>query len=228
VYIGCKTPPNRQTRHSIISVHFFFPYCSRVLCVSVFWGVCVSEWEKEKKKKKKRVSWAVWFGFNTFISKMPRPGPRPYECVRRAWHSERHQPVRGSIIQQIFRFWVLLVFPLSFFYLSPLFRSCAFPWRYCTPCVWLGSSMTLTVPRPRRTRNGKRSSPWWFSRPKKSCTPKPIPRFFLLSQNACGIWILRSFHCVGWNPFCLIFLWFGCLGRVLESWYALGPPQWCR
>ncbi|QHO21615.1 uncharacterized protein DS421_11g348310 [Arachis hypogaea] len=35
---------------------------------------------------------------------MPRPGPRPYECVRRAWHSERHQPVRGSIIQQIFRF----------------------------------------------------------------------------------------------------------------------------
>ncbi|PSS36107.1 Histone acetyltransferase [Actinidia chinensis var. chinensis] len=34
---------------------------------------------------------------------MPRPGPRPYECVRRAWHSDRHQPVRGSIIQQIFR-----------------------------------------------------------------------------------------------------------------------------
>ncbi|KAK7330087.1 hypothetical protein VNO77_24273 [Canavalia gladiata] len=34
---------------------------------------------------------------------MPRPGPRPYECVRRAWHSERHQPVRGTIIRQIFR-----------------------------------------------------------------------------------------------------------------------------
>ncbi|KAK4765335.1 hypothetical protein SAY86_026425 [Trapa natans] len=34
---------------------------------------------------------------------MPRPGPRPYECVRRAWHSERHQSIRGSIIQQIFR-----------------------------------------------------------------------------------------------------------------------------
>ncbi|XWS70716.1 hypothetical protein CRYUN_Cryun03dG0071400 [Craigia yunnanensis] len=34
---------------------------------------------------------------------MPRPGPRPYECVRRAWHSERHQPMRGSIIQQILR-----------------------------------------------------------------------------------------------------------------------------
>ncbi|OIV99901.1 hypothetical protein TanjilG_26239 [Lupinus angustifolius] len=34
---------------------------------------------------------------------MPRPGPRPYECLRRAWHSERHQPLRGSIIQQIFR-----------------------------------------------------------------------------------------------------------------------------
>ncbi|KAE9464363.1 hypothetical protein C3L33_03707, partial [Rhododendron williamsianum] len=34
---------------------------------------------------------------------MPRPGPRPYECVRRAWHSDRHQPMRGSVIQQIFR-----------------------------------------------------------------------------------------------------------------------------
>ncbi|PON94263.1 Coactivator CBP, KIX domain containing protein [Trema orientale] len=34
---------------------------------------------------------------------MPRPGPRPYECVRRAWHSDRHKPIRGSIIQQIFR-----------------------------------------------------------------------------------------------------------------------------
>ncbi|XVF48066.1 hypothetical protein PTKIN_Ptkin03bG0160900 [Pterospermum kingtungense] len=34
---------------------------------------------------------------------MPRPGPRPYECVRRAWHSERHKPMRASIIQQIFR-----------------------------------------------------------------------------------------------------------------------------
>ncbi|XP_042050881.1 uncharacterized protein LOC121796183 isoform X2 [Salvia splendens] len=34
---------------------------------------------------------------------MPRPGPRPYECVRRAWHSERHQPMRGLVIQQIFR-----------------------------------------------------------------------------------------------------------------------------
>ncbi|XXG47907.1 hypothetical protein AAC387_Pa02g2474 [Persea americana] len=34
---------------------------------------------------------------------MPRPGPRPYECVRRAWHSDRHQPMRGSVIQEIFR-----------------------------------------------------------------------------------------------------------------------------
>ncbi|XP_065848379.1 uncharacterized protein [Euphorbia lathyris] len=33
---------------------------------------------------------------------MPRPGPRPYECVRRAWHSDRHQPIRGSLIQEIF------------------------------------------------------------------------------------------------------------------------------
>ncbi|KAL6556725.1 hypothetical protein OROGR_006013 [Orobanche gracilis] len=34
---------------------------------------------------------------------MPKPGPRPYECVRRAWHSDRHQPIRGSVIQEIFR-----------------------------------------------------------------------------------------------------------------------------
>jgi hypothetical protein len=34
---------------------------------------------------------------------MPRPGPRPYECVRRAWHSDRHQPMRASLIQRLFR-----------------------------------------------------------------------------------------------------------------------------
>ncbi|KAF3447110.1 hypothetical protein FNV43_RR12290 [Rhamnella rubrinervis] len=34
---------------------------------------------------------------------MPRPGPRPYECVKRAWHSDRHQPIRGSLIKEIFR-----------------------------------------------------------------------------------------------------------------------------
>ncbi|XWS72675.1 hypothetical protein CRYUN_Cryun02cG0060900 [Craigia yunnanensis] len=34
---------------------------------------------------------------------MPRQGPRPYVCERRAWHSDRHQPMRGSLIQEIFR-----------------------------------------------------------------------------------------------------------------------------
>ena len=34
---------------------------------------------------------------------MPRPSPRPYECVRKAWHSDRHQPIRGSLIQEILR-----------------------------------------------------------------------------------------------------------------------------
>ncbi|XP_004292983.1 PREDICTED: uncharacterized protein LOC101295200 [Fragaria vesca subsp. vesca] len=33
---------------------------------------------------------------------MPRSGPRPYDCIRRAWHSERHQPMRGSLIKEIF------------------------------------------------------------------------------------------------------------------------------
>ncbi|XP_028779259.1 uncharacterized protein LOC114735708 isoform X1 [Neltuma alba] len=34
---------------------------------------------------------------------MPRPGPRPYDCVRRAWHSDTHQPIRGTLIQEFFR-----------------------------------------------------------------------------------------------------------------------------
>ncbi|MBA0874867.1 hypothetical protein Goshw_023235, partial [Gossypium schwendimanii] len=29
---------------------------------------------------------------------MPRPGPRPYECGKRAWHSETHQLIRGSMV----------------------------------------------------------------------------------------------------------------------------------
>ncbi|MCO5572109.1 hypothetical protein L7F22_025860 [Adiantum nelumboides] len=34
---------------------------------------------------------------------MPRPGLRPYECIRRAWHSDGHQPLRGTLIHEIFR-----------------------------------------------------------------------------------------------------------------------------
>ncbi|KAG5018624.1 hypothetical protein AAZX31_06G065100 [Glycine max] len=34
---------------------------------------------------------------------MPRPGSKPYDCVKRAWHSEIHQPIRGTLIQEIFR-----------------------------------------------------------------------------------------------------------------------------
>jgi len=79
--------------------------------------------EREKEKETKGVlGCLVWF--NTSISEMPRPGPRPYECVRRAWHSERHQPVRGSIIQQIFRFLLLYLFP---FFFSPLFSRLCIP-----------------------------------------------------------------------------------------------------
>ncbi|KFK29838.1 hypothetical protein AALP_AA7G185400 [Arabis alpina] len=33
----------------------------------------------------------------------PGPGPRPYDCIRRAWHSDIHQPMRGLLIQEIFR-----------------------------------------------------------------------------------------------------------------------------
>ncbi|XP_074281104.1 uncharacterized protein LOC141606033 [Silene latifolia] len=34
---------------------------------------------------------------------MAGPGSRPFECVKRAWHSHIHQSIRGSIIQHIFR-----------------------------------------------------------------------------------------------------------------------------
>ncbi|KAJ7294544.1 hypothetical protein O6H91_Y251700 [Diphasiastrum complanatum] len=34
---------------------------------------------------------------------MPRPGPRPYECIRRAWHTDAHQPLRGKLTQEILR-----------------------------------------------------------------------------------------------------------------------------
>lgn len=47
---------------------------------------------------------------------MPRPGPRPYECVRRAWHSERHHSMRGTLIQEMFRLVsarLLLLLPTS-------------------------------------------------------------------------------------------------------------------
>ncbi|GLJ31025.1 hypothetical protein SUGI_0620550 [Cryptomeria japonica] len=34
---------------------------------------------------------------------MPRPGARPYECIRRAWHGDDHLILRGTLIQEIFR-----------------------------------------------------------------------------------------------------------------------------
>lgn len=63
----------------------------------------------KKKKKKKRGE------------KMPRPGPRPYECVRRAWHSDRHQPMRSSIVQQIFKYYFKSILCILFFFSLLLF-----------------------------------------------------------------------------------------------------------
>ena len=86
--------------------------------------------------------------------KMPRPGPRPYECVRRAWHSDRHQPIRGSLIQEIFRYP-----PTAFFVCvcSYLIKGLSFftDFGYVS-C--LDSSMRLIAQQLKRTRNGKRSS----------------------------------------------------------------------
>lgn len=110
---------------------------------------------------------------------MPRPGPRPYECVRRAWHSDRHQPIRGSLTQEIFRFFISLYsLPLSFS-LSRMFPGFFLlfadnPW-WVQP--YLGSQMKSIALQLRKTRNGKRSSPLSSLRQKKLCTPKPILRF---------------------------------------------------
>ena len=121
--------------------------------------------------------------------KMPRPGPRPYECMRRAWHSDRHQPIRGSVIRQIFRFFSSFSLML---YSFPRIRNRASPLR-------LGSPPSFTLRLLRATRSGRRSSPSLYSELKKSSTPKPIPRFFSLFQpNACrtflDLFVYFSFH----------------------------------
>lgn len=120
---------------------------------------------------------------------MPRPGPRPYECVRRAWHSDRHQPIRGSLIQEIFRF------QLQSSDLSPLSRTpTCIILHSCSPTrnrlilgsslsalsVWLiqGSWTRSTGQQLGKTRNGRRSYLLLSSELKKSSTPKPIPRYF--------------------------------------------------
>ncbi|XP_022729165.1 uncharacterized protein LOC111284641 [Durio zibethinus] len=64
--------------------------------VSIEPGLCFS------LKKQKAFS-LLFFSSLKESLKMPRPGPRPYVCERRAWHSDRHQPMRGSLIQEIFR-----------------------------------------------------------------------------------------------------------------------------
>ncbi|KAJ3677975.1 hypothetical protein LUZ60_001778 [Juncus effusus] len=53
----------------------------------------------EKRERKKEIEQKI----EIEKKKMPRPGPRPYECVRRAWHSDRHQPARASLIHHLFR-----------------------------------------------------------------------------------------------------------------------------
>jgi len=55
----------------------------------------------------------------SLISTMPRSAPKPYDCLRRPWHTQIHQPIRGTLIQEIFRSTTL--FPISFSssYFSP-------------------------------------------------------------------------------------------------------------
>ena len=89
-------------------------------------GVCLSSWNKQNR--------ALCFSFSP-LPTMPRPGSKPYDCVKRAWHSEIHQPIRGTLIQEIFRStlsyqhthtkkedtWVLLHFALFFFFFISYF-----------------------------------------------------------------------------------------------------------
>lgn len=105
-----------------------------------------SLWLKSKKKKGPLPTLFIYFYFyflfslkkqKTFLSsllssslkkinkkkslKMPRPGPRPYVCERRAWHSDRHQPMRGSLIQEIFRCIYFFLLCACIFYSLDLF-----------------------------------------------------------------------------------------------------------
>lgn len=138
---------------------------------------------------------------------MPRPGPRPYECVRRAWHSDRHQPIRGSLIKEIFRFfYFIIIFFSIIFLLKQLFwrfffwwglgfgdmqivclnMGCLFFLCLIWGCFLKGLPTRFTARLPSRTKSGKRSSLLLSSKLKKSCTLKPILRYFsLLNQSLC-------------------------------------------
>lgn len=109
----------------------------------------------------------------------PRPGCRSFECVRRAWHSERHQPIRGSLIQEIFRF-ILHLFPFKPF-------SCFW---LCLIFGCLGLLVKFIAVLLRRIRSGKRSSPLLFLKLKRFCILKLTLRcpffsfgFLILYQN---------------------------------------------
>lgn len=84
---------------------------------------------------------------------------------------------------------------LSFFF----FNSNLFFWTLFV--VVVGLFVRFIANLPRRTQNGKRSSLWLSWELKKSCIPKPILRFFLLTNcfskkilNLGFLWNLQKFH----------------------------------
>lgn len=120
---------------------------------------------KGRKKKKAFFSLA-----KIEALRMPRPGPRPYECVKRAWHSDRHQPIRGFLIKEIFRFSLYsptllytLIYIFIYFCVFCMHTS-GFDVKLCVClslilfCFDLGLLTRFIARLLRRTKSGKRSS----------------------------------------------------------------------
>lgn len=157
---------------------------------------------------------------------MPRPGPRPYDCIRRAWHSDRHQPMRGLLIQEIFRssssFLSYSVSICVCIGVCVCVCACLYLCFLQLNCSWtfyfIGLFVRFTANPPRRTLNGKRSSLWLSWELKKSCIPKPILRFFFLhfnfsfcvlfeiSNKDCYSIVLIAFYCPLWTVRLIVLL----------------------
>lgn len=164
-----------------------------------------------------------------FHFKMPRPGPRPYECVRRAWHSERHQPMRGSTIQQIFRFWVLL------FSLAIRMSSCCLFFLIYSYIIWLPTICLIRVADEFHSTQTKKNKEWQEKLPIVVLKAEEILYSKANSEVFPSWFCLKDFGSLSLSLFlCLfsfkifIFTLFHCSGWVHESWYVTGPCKWCR
>lgn len=179
---------------------------------------------RERVRKRNRVSWVVWFGLTLWTRRCHAQG----QGLTSAW--EEHG------IASVTNLWEVPSFnKFSGFGFFSFFPPFVFP--LCILLTLLHSICLIRVVNDAHSAATKKNREWQEKLPVVVLKAEQIMYskansevfiFFLPSfANACGMWILVSFHCGGENPFCLIFCCFGWLGRVLESWYALGPTQWC-